>query len=82
MEHIKQIIIAVIATGTLATILMAIDDIARQRNARRAAEKATRAADMVRRNERIRRERIAAAREQLWRECVREEAPECESKDA
>lgn len=61
---------------------MAIDDIARQRNARRAAEKAARAADMVRRNERIRRERIAAARGQLWRECIREEAPECESKDA
>ena len=61
---------------------MAIDDIARQRNARRAAEKAARAADMVRRNERIRRERIAAAREQLWWECMREEAPECENKDA
>lgn len=60
---------------------MAIDDIARQRNARRAAEKAARAADMVRRNERIRREWIAAAREQLWRECI-QEAPECENKDA
>lgn len=60
---------------------MAIDDIARQRSARRAAEKAARMVDMVRRDERIRRERIAAAREQLWRECMREEAPECE-KDA
>ena len=82
MEGTRQIIIAVIATGTLAAALMAIDEIARQRNARRAAEKAARAADMVRRNERIRRERIAAAREQLWRECMREEAPECENKDA
>lgn len=61
---------------------MAIDDIARQRNARRAAEKAARAADMVRRNERIRRERIAAAREQLWLEYTRE-GSECEEeKDA
>ena len=60
---------------------MAIDEITRQRNARRAAEKAARMVDMVRRDERIRRERIAAAREQLWRECMREEAPECE-KDA
>ena len=82
MEHLKQIIIAVIATGTLAAALMAIDDIARQRSARRAAEKAARMVDMVRRDERIRRERIAAAREQLWRECMREEAPECENKDA
>ena len=82
MEHLRQIIIAVIATGTLATILMAIDDIARQRNARRAAEKAARAADMVRRNERLRRERIAAAREQLWLEYTREEGSECTSKDA
>lgn len=65
MENLKQIMIALIAIGTLATIAMAAQEIISERRKRRAAEKAIRQQDMIRRAERIKRERIAAAREQL-----------------
>ena len=65
MDYIKQILIAMIATGTLATVAMAAQEIISEHRKRRAAEKAIRQQDMIRRDERIKRERIAAAREQL-----------------
>ena len=65
MENLKQIMIALIAIGTLATIAMAAQEIISERRKRRAAEKAIRQQDMIRRAERIKRERIATAREQL-----------------
>ena len=65
MDYIKQILIAMIATGTLATVAMAAQEIISERRKRRPAEKAIRQQDMIRRDERIKRERIAAAREQL-----------------
>ena len=65
MDYIKQILIAMIATGTLATVAMAAQEIISERRKRQAAEKAIRQQDMIRRDERIKRERIAAAREQL-----------------
>lgn len=65
MDYIKQILIAMIATGTLATVAMAAQEIISERRKRRSAEKAIRQQDMIRRDERIKRERIAAAREQL-----------------
>lgn len=70
MENLKQILIAMIATATLATILFWIDEIMRDRAARKAAEKAARARDMAARTERLKRERMAAAREQLWRKYI------------
>lgn len=68
MDGMKQILLAIIATATLATILFLIDEIARDRAERKAAEQAARQRDMIARAERIKRERMAAAREQLWLE--------------
>ena len=83
MENLRQILIAMISTATLAAILFWIDEIVATRAARRAAEKTARARDMAARAERIKRERMAAAREQMWLEYTREEDAPCRShKDA
>lgn len=87
MENLKQILFAIIATATLtmvlAMVLFLIDEIARDRAERKAAEQAARQRDMIARAERIKRERMAAAREQLWLEYMKDGDASCPShKDA
>lgn len=69
MEEMRQIVIAMLAVGGIGTAAVAAQEIVQavaERRRRAEALKAVRAHDMEARAERIKRERIAACRRQLW----------------
>lgn len=71
MEEMKQIVIAMLAVGGIGTAAVAAQEIMQavaERRRRAEVLKAVRAHDMEARAERIKRERIAECRRQLWLE--------------
>lgn len=71
MEEMRQIVIAMLAVGGIGTAAVAAQEIVQavaERRRRAEALREVRARDMEARAERIKRERIAECRRQLWLE--------------
>lgn len=71
MEEMRQIVIAMLAVGGIGTAAVAAQEIVQavvERRRRAEALREVRAHDMEARAERIKRERIAECRRQLWLE--------------